>query len=127
MEAVTIHDSRSADNSEVLAFDLIDILRVCEPDVLASTWRISCVECLGPMASELMHGAESKASICGNELLRLAAGVYQVIWGDFEAFRPGADKPWLVVRAVDSTLYVVISDEPDLIGRLRTRFRDVRS
>ena len=62
----------------------------------------------------------------GPELLRLAAGVYQVIWGDFEAYRLGQERFWLVVRAIDSTLYVVITEDRQLLERVRSRFTDVR-
>ena len=35
-------------------------------------------------------------------------------------------RPWLVIRAIESTEYVVVTDSDDLIVRLRATFRDVR-
>ena len=127
MKAVTIHDSRPLGNGSVLTVDLIDILRLCESDALASSWRVSYIDCFGDLAGEFMHLGEVKATVSGPELLRLAAGVYQVIEGDFEAYRLGEERFWLVVRAIDSTLYVVVTEDPQLLSAVRMRFRDVRT
>jgi hypothetical protein len=126
MEAVTIHDLRSLGGGRVLAVDLIDLLRLCEPDALASSWRISYVDCMGDLAGEFMRSGDTNATVSGPELLRLATGVYQVIWGDFEAYRSGEERFWLVVRAIDASLYVVITEDKMLLGRVRSRFTDVR-
>jgi hypothetical protein len=126
MRAVTIHDMRPLGRGQVLAVDLIDILRLCEADVTTSSWKCSYVECLGDLACEFMSVGDAQGIISGEELLRLASGVYQVIWGDFEAYRTGESRPWLVVRAVDSTLYVVITDIRHLLDEIRTRFQIVR-
>jgi hypothetical protein len=126
LEAVTIHDVRPLSGGQVLAVDLIDILRLCESDVLVSSWRLRDVDCLGDLADEFMRLGESEATVSGPELVRLASGVYQVIEGEFEAYHPGEATFWLVVRAIDSTLYVVITEDQDLLARVRARFRDVR-
>jgi hypothetical protein len=127
MEAVTIHDLRPSGGVRILAVDLIDILRLCEPEVAASSWRLHAVECFGDLAGDLERLAESDAMISGQELLRLASGVHQIIWGDFEAYQAGEDRFWLVVRAIDSTVYVVITEDQQLLERVRARFQDVRS
>jgi hypothetical protein len=88
VEAVTIHDLRPLSGGQVLAVDLIDILRLCESDVLLSSWRLRNVDCAGDLADEFMRLGESEATVNGQELVRLASGVYQVIEGDFEAYRP---------------------------------------
>ncbi len=123
MKAVTIHDL----NERCLAFDLIDILRLSEPEVAASYWRISDVECLGDSAQELEGYSNASQVISGIELLRLSANVYQVIDGAFKAYRPDAERPWLIVRAVDSTLYVVVTNDELLLDRVQSHFSDVRS
>ncbi|MCI0459896.1 MAG: hypothetical protein L0Z62_23340 [Gemmataceae bacterium] len=84
MPAVTVHRSCEP-NGGGLEFDLIDLLRLAEPEVRASTWRCRCVECEGERADELHQVSDSGAVITGDELLRLAAGVYQTIEGDFVA------------------------------------------
>src|SRR4051812_33080297 len=106
-QAVTIHDIRDG----VLAFDLIDILRLAEPDAGSSGWRCRNVECTGDLAEELHRVSEADLAVSGGEMLRLASGVRQVIDGDFEAYRPNDTRPWLVVRAIDSSEYAVITQD----------------
>ena len=126
VEAVTIHDTRVLGGSRVLAVDLIDILRLCEQDVLASAWRLSYVDCFGALAGEFMRLSAENAIISGSELIRLAAGVQQVVWGDFEGFRCCDGRCWLVVRAIDASLYVVVTADPSVLKQVQSRFSDVR-
>jgi hypothetical protein len=120
--AVTIHDTRD----RVLAVDLIDILRLAGPDAQSSLWRCRNIECIGDLAEELHHASENGSVLTGLELIRVAGGVEQIIDGDFEAYRLGESVPWLVVRAIDSAEYVVITQDERLLTRIRERFRDVR-
>jgi hypothetical protein len=57
---------------------------------------------------------------------RSDGSVDQVKGGDFAAFRPGEQRPWLLIRAIDSTLYVVASEAEEWLGRVRERLGDVR-
>jgi len=93
---------------------------------LRSNWQCRDVDCLGDSASSLMSLAESGASLSGDALLALARGVYQIIDGDFVATRPGDEKQWLAIRAVDSSFYVVVTDDEAAIAAVWRRFRDVR-
>ena len=120
--AVTIHDTRD----RVLAFDLVDILRVVGLDAKSSSWRCRSVECTGDLAAELHRVSVSGSTLSGAEMFRLAGGVFQVIDGDFAAYRLGETRPWLVVRAIDSSEYAVITQDERLLARVRERFRDVR-
>jgi hypothetical protein len=85
------------------------------------------VECVGELAVTLHTAFERGAAISGGELVSTAGGVTQAIDGDFIATRRGETAPWLVVRAVDSSFYVVLSDDHGFIDELRARFRDVRA
>jgi len=123
MEAVTIHD---ADPSGRLSFDLADILQVVGARARSSTWRCRSVECVGPQADILHEASDDGHTLSGDGLLDAAAGVTQVIDGEFIATGSDGGEPWLIVRAVDSSLYVVVTDDHDLRARLRMRFRDVR-
>src|SRR5690349_16487006 len=104
-QAVTIHDIRD----RVLAVDLIDILRVVGRDSESSSWLCRNVKCTGDLAEALHRVSDAESAISGAEMLRLAGGVLQIIDGDFEAYRPGEIRPWLVVRAIDSSAYAVIT------------------
>lgn len=121
-QAVTIHDIRD----RVLAFDLIDMLRLAASDAESSSWRCRNVECTGDLADELHCVSDAESAVTGAEMLRLAGGVAQVIDGDFEACRPGETRPWLIVRAIDSSEYTVITQDEHLLARVRERFSDVR-
>lgn len=123
MEAVTIHDLNP---NNVLSFDLIDLLRIAGAGARASTWRCHAVEASGPRADVLHAASDEGRSLGGHELADIAAEVTQVITGDFAAEHPNASAPWLVIRAVDSSFFVVITEDHALIDRLRGAFRDVR-
>lgn len=123
MEAVTIHDSTP---NGVLSFDLADLLRVAGSNARASIWRCRAVEAVGPRADPLHAASDDARSLSGEELIDIAAAVTQVMDGDFIAKRSNEEVPWLLIRAVDSTLYVVVTSDRALIARIRAEFRDVR-
>ena len=123
MLAVTIHDLHERG---FLAFDLIDILRLAESETRASIWECRGVECVGKLADELHSVPDAAGRISGSELLRLAEGVHQVIDGTFKAYRGEEISEWLEIQAVDSTMYVVVTGDNELVGRIREWFRDVR-
>jgi hypothetical protein len=125
MEAVTIHDTRQFGGMSVLAYDLADLLALAGPDALASSWSCKMGECFGPGAKDLYEAAEV-GLVSGVRLAELAANVTQTIDGSFEATLPGADRPWLVLRAIDSSYFVVVTRSEMLLAELRRRFRDVR-
>lgn len=95
-QAVTIHDVRALGGGRVLAFDLIDILRLAGPEAESSYWRCRNVQCNGALAEELHRVSEAGSALPGAEMLRLAGGVFQIIDGDFEAHRLGETQPWLL-------------------------------
>ena len=120
-EAVTIYDLQNG----VLAFDLIDILQLAKEEVLASTWRCRHVEAFGTCAEDLHRALNEGSTLSGAQLLRFAAEIHQIIDGDFEARRPAEDMPWVIVRAVDSSFYVVSTSDSALLAKVRNRFQRV--
>jgi len=126
MEAVTIHDMRPLGTGQVLAADLIELLRLFEPEVRALFWVCRDVWCLGDRADEFRRASEAGRMLEGSELLRLASGVYQVIDGEFIGTAPNGSRPQLVIVAEDSTYYVLASSDPEVLDRVRLRFSDVR-
>ena len=124
MRAVTIHDLEPDRN--VLACDLVHFLRLDTEKVLSSTWICKHVWCTGEYAADLERISEAGTRVTGAELLRLASGISQVIDGDFVATHTGERQPWLVIRAIDSSEYVVVTADDDFLASVKERFRDVR-
>jgi hypothetical protein len=108
-----------------LSFDLKDILPLAGVRAATSRWRCRFVECTGESAEELHAASDAGRIISGEELLRIASGLLQVIDGRFEAYSDVDAEPWLMVKAVDSSSFEVWSDDPDVIIRVRENFREV--
>src|SRR5688500_7430948 len=100
MPGVTITDATQ--NGRFLAVDLLDILRLGGSDARDSEWELSAVESVGAAADEMHRLADGKDRVPGRDLLRLAADVSQVIDGVFAGYRNGEERPWIIIRAVDS-------------------------
>lgn len=122
MNAVRIDDT--APDRNVLDVDLRDVLEVLGPRAAASTWRAPDVWAIGYPADPFEALSED-APIPGAELKRLADAARQVVDGVFTGYDPGADQPWIIVEAVDSTFYVVRSGDEAVLDAIRHAFRDV--
>lgn len=130
METISIPDSGKRGMGSVLSFDLIDILRLFEPKVLRSRWKVSNVlACHHPTyddQGEWDHLPDSSHVISGHELLRLAACTFQMIEGIFKGTLPDKKEWWIKIRAVNASYFVVSSGIPEVIDILGSHFRDVR-
>jgi hypothetical protein len=62
--------------------------------------------------------------IDGTRMLVAAQQLHQVIDGHFEAFE-NESTPWVVVRAVDSSWWEVLSDDQAVLDAVRSRFKVV--
>jgi hypothetical protein len=123
MQGITIRDS---DCRGFLKFDLRDILEVLGGKALQSSWEVTQVEVAsGGGASVLEACALRPERISGTELLAISEQVNQVIEGEFRAYQHHDARPWVVVRAVDSSAYDVETDDRVLLEALRRRFRCV--
>jgi len=125
MHAVTIHDAVTRDGVQFLGFDLRDILGLTRERVSASTWVCDHVECIGRTADDVHAASESGAELPGSRFLDLADGIDQTIDGAFSAYL-SSDLPWCVIRAIDGSEFVVITDDMTFLSELRRRFVDVR-
>lgn len=125
LQGVEIRDRVPKEQGGYLSFDLIDILRVMGERVIDAQWRCRFVECIGENAGELHEISDRGVSIPGGEIMRIAAGISQTIDGDFEARVGEAENPWLVIKAIDSSLFEVWSDDLDLLRKIRETFRQV--
>jgi len=125
MHAVTIHDTINRHGVQFLGFDLRDILGLARESVSASTWVCDHVECIGRTSDDVHALSESEAELSGGRLSELAAGIDQTIDGDFSGYL-SSDRPWCVIRAIDGSEFVVITDDMRFLSALRRRFADVR-
>lgn len=129
MARVTIHD---LDERGCLAFDLRELLRALAPPSLAALWTIATpedepFEATGAGGMRLEGMAEMSAQIRGDELLAIAEGTVQVIWGDFVAALPDdPHREWLTIRAVDSSFFEVETSDEASIAAVTSLFSDVR-
>lgn len=121
MKGVTILDRDPSSN--LLSFDLRDILSVLGDDGARSAWTVRDVECLGGDAAATLRDASDAAEIlAGDLLLDLARNVGQIIDGEFSARLPNEDVPWITIRAVDSSAFDVETDREDVLTALKAKF-----
>jgi hypothetical protein len=112
------------DADGVLALDLKDLMALVAPRDLNDLWFVRGVEALDE-ENALNRLSDSKTPIQGSDLAALAQKVDQVIDGEFGC--PASAEPTRVLfRAVDSTCWEVVTDDEQLLRRVRAQFRDVR-
>lgn len=124
MLGVSVSDQDTS--TGVLSFDLRDLLKLFKERVLHSSWRIVDLECLGGKAADILHQAsEDGRQLEGAELMKLAIEVDQIIDGEFTALLPGESEPWVVIRAVDSSAFDVITDDAEILLAIKRNFSEV--
>lgn len=107
-----------------LAVDLRHVLSALGQRALVSEWQVRDVWATGDATPDLESLTEEQF-ISGQRLSELAQNVLQIIDGVFSGFDPGVSSPWVVVEAVDSTYYVVRSDEPEVLACIQQTFKNV--
>ncbi len=122
MKGITITDS---DQRGILSVSLSDLLAVLQTTIKDSVWTCDYVESTGKASVELHRVCDRKSKLDSESLARLASGLDQVIDGTFSAFRAHQSRPWLIIRAVDSSAYEVETDDAQLLESFRTRFQRV--
>jgi len=122
---------------QVLALDLRDLLRLLAPRSFKARWVVSTVkssklghewfEATGEGGERLEGLAQHDGQISGSDLAALAENTRQVIWGEFVGSAPTqSDKPWVIIRAVDSTFYEIDSDDEAVLNKISSAYKDVR-
>src|SRR4051794_15857926 len=103
-----------------MPFDLIDFLRLLEPELDETEWAVSGLECTGETAPRLEAIEQHGERIAGPDLLRVASKLRQVIDGKFVCYR-GGPSPWVTILAWDSTGFDFVTDDETVIARVRAR------
>lgn len=134
MTALRVYDLRD----HVLALDLRDLLRLLAPRSLEARWVVSTVkspkpghewfEATGEGGERLEGLAQGDGQLSGSELAALAENTRQVIWGEFVGSAPTqSDKPWVIIRAVNSTFYEIDSEDEAVLDKISSTYKDVRT
>jgi hypothetical protein len=61
-------------------------------------------------------------ALAGADLIAGLEQLLQIIDGEFEATEPGEQVPAVVIRAVDSSWWEVLSDDAAVLAAIRQRF-----
>jgi hypothetical protein len=109
-------------NDDFLGNDLSELLEVLGEQALTSLWLCKAVECYGQIADELHNISDQQRLVNGRELLRIVVNLDSIVDGYFSAFRNNELKPWLVVRAIDSSIYKIEASDP-LVDQVKQYIR----
>lgn len=72
-----------------------------------------------------LESFDDTTTVSGQRLREFAEDVTQVIDGVFSGFESGSAEPWVVIDAVDSSYYLVRSDDSSVLDAIRSTFRQV--
>jgi hypothetical protein len=117
---------RDKDNRNVLTFDLKDILLLLGQKGLTSTWSLTGLEVVDGDSAEELHGlSDSGQVVSGERLKELVNKISQTIDGEFSASLGDYLEPWMLIRAVDSSGFDVITADRNVYRKIKSRFSDV--
>ena len=109
-----------------MSFDLRDILAVIGEPIRKSRWRCYDLWYTAKRNEMFSEFREPRLKLSGDELMQFAFEIHQAIDGRFEATGEGAaKKPWLVIKAVDSSWFEVWSSKPKIIEKIKEHFQIV--
>jgi hypothetical protein len=109
-----------------LAVDLRHVLEALGERAQNSWWRMDLEWATDDTPEKQLETlAEQGQMVDGRTLKAAAERVVQVIDGEFAAFDPGSEEPWVTVEAVDSSYYTVRSADTSVLQAILARFRDV--
>jgi hypothetical protein len=127
MKTVLIDDMRS--DVQVLAVDLRHVLAALGDRARNSEWRVRDVWATDTdgdtRSAAVLASLNGSQIVSGDRLRELAEDVIQVVDGVFSGFEHGATEPWAVIEAVDSSYYLVRSDDPSVLDIIRRTFHRV--
>ena len=122
---MTITISDKSPDSGALSVELAEILDEVGDEARASNWTVREVEAVGDGAQELIDAEDAGTPIDGERLKKLAQNVIQIIDGEFRGFRTQESKPWIIIKAVDSTSWDIASDVTSVLDRFRKKYSSV--
>lgn len=128
MTTLKIHDG---DPNGHLAFGLKEILALIRPSSDGAEWEIDHASEEFWATGEDVRGIEalvgSGKRVSGEALLSLVDGLHQVIWGEFRAFDGSDTRPWVTVRAIDSSYFDIETNDDMIVNLVRRHCNNVQS
>jgi hypothetical protein len=91
-----------------------------------SIWEISDVECLGENSEALQQISDEVKTLSGEDFYELVSGIYQVIDGNFRAYKPDETKSWLSIKWIRGDEFDIETKDEKLLKGIRESFKDVR-
>jgi hypothetical protein len=125
MRRVIIRDGTEPSGSGGREFDLRDILEALGPRAASCDWSCDGLQYCSTDETDVpsLDLAASGRRVPGAELCAELPRIRQVIDGEVRGFDEGA--LWVVVRAVESSWWEVLSDDPSVFAAIAARFRVV--
>jgi len=120
MKGIRIKDLHEG---KYLSFDLVDVLPLLGERATRSKWLVSDIWATMKQIDQSMELDRSWFS--WEELQSLATGAQQIIDGRFEGYEVDEEKPWVIVLAVDSSYWEIISSDTEVIEAVAARFFQV--
>ena len=103
--------------------DLYDLLAALGNKAEDALWLASDVDTSGEKADELHMISDQNMAVRGQDLLFIASGIRQTRKGDFQAFEPDADTPWIFIRAWKGEGFYLETNDPGIKKKLKTHFQ----
>ena len=122
---LVIRDGTEPGAGNCLEFDLREVLAALGDRALTSHWRARDLDYLSkderdvPIVEAMVRGL----TVSGHDLASGIEPLLQVIDGEFMATDSNDERPWVIVRAVDSSWWEVVSNDAHVHEAIRNRFR----
>ena len=124
MTRLVVRDGSDAQGGG-LNFDLAEILAAIGPRSVTSEWILRDLNYVSRDDREIpVFQVEDGSRISGEELRSSLPNLLQVIDGEFIGVEVSSP-PWIVVRAVDSSWWEVLSEDAEILKAVRSRFKNV--
>ena len=126
MQGVIIRNGTEPGGGGGLEFGLAEVLFALGPRVAESRWLCRDLHYISRDETDIdtLDLAAAGGLVEGHDLLSALPRVLQVINGEFEGVSEDST-PWVIIRAVDSSWWEVLSDDPSALQAIRQRFRVV--